>query len=343
MLFDLRPKETKEDFFDYKEELDSIVSYLTDKTTRIIVIRGLRRTGKSSLMRVALNKTKVKFVLMDARELTSLSRRSFESKLLQKLRSIKGISAAVLDRIESIEAGVRISLKNDEDIWKLLKEAKPVIAVDEVQMLRGTGTEAFFAALYDNTGCKIILTGSEVGVLDAFIGKDDPKAPLFGRAYVEVKMRPLEPDKSKEFLLSGFREIGKDLDSRMMEKALQELDGIIGWLTMFGNSALTASFENALKNATKKGAELAYSELESFLGGRAAAKKRYIALLSILAEKSMRWADLKRAMEIELKEPISDSQFTNYLDSLVDYGFIITENGVYSIPDPLLKKALTNA
>ncbi len=26
-----------------------------------------------------------------------------------------------------------------------------------------------------------------------------------------------------------------------------------------------------------------------------------------------------------------------------DYGFIIVENGVYSIPDPLLKKALINA
>jgi len=343
MLFDLKPKEKIKDFFNYRKELDSISAYLADSSTRIVLIRGLRRTGKSSLLRVALNRTGVKFIVIDARELTSLSRRSFESRLLEELKSIKGISKSLIDKIESIELGVKIAIKKEESIWKLLKELSPVIAVDEVQMLRGTGVEAFFAALYDNTNCKIVLTGSEVGVLDAFLGKNDPKAPLFGRAYAEIKMRHLEPDKSKEFITAGFKEVKKHLDETMLDKVVQELDGIIGWLTMFGNAALSLSVEDALEGTTVKGAQLAYSEFESFLGSRTPAKRRYTELLRILAEKSMKWAELKRTMEIQLKEPISDSQFSNYLESLTDYGFIIVGEGIYSIPDPLLKKALISS
>ena len=343
MLFDLRPKEETKDFFNYKEELDFFVNHLKDKKRRMIVIRGLRRTGKSSLLRVGLNKARVKFVLIDVRELTSLSRKSFEAKLLEELKSLKGIPATLLEKIESIEAGVRISLKNEEDVWKLLKKLSPAIAVDEVQMLKGTGVETFFAAVYDNTNCKIILTGSEVGVLDLFIGKDDPKAPLFGRAYDEIKMYSLNSEKSKEFLKLGFKEVKKAVSQEIMDKALKELDDIIGWLTMFGNLSLSLNPNKALKKAMVDGVRMAYSEFESFLYRRPAAKKRYIKLCEILAGKDMKWSDLKRALQIELKERISDSQFTNYLNSLIEYGFIVHIGDTYSVPDPLLKRALTGS
>jgi len=341
MLFDLQPKEKIRDFFNHKEELSSLISYLTDTNTKIIVIRGLRRTGKSSLTRVGLHKAGTKFILIDARELTSLSRRSFESKLLEELKSIKGLPATILERIEGIEAGVHISLKKDEDsIWKLLKDLNPVIAVDEVQMLRGTGVEAFFAAVYDNTSCKVILTGSEVGVMDTFLGKDNPKAPLFGRAYSEIKLHQLKPEKSREFLIAGFEEAKREISSRDLDEALAELDGIVGWLVIFGNASISSSPDNALKNSITKGAKLAYSELETFLSARQAAKGRYLALLKLLADKEMRWTDIKRTLQIELKESISDSQFSNYLNALTDYGFVIVADEIYSVPDPLLKRAL---
>lgn len=341
MLFDVQPKEKIRDFFDYKEELTSLVNHITDKSTRLVVIRGLRRTGKSSIIRVALHKTGVKHILIDARELTTLSRKSFEVKLLEELKTMKGIPASVLERLEGIDVGVRISLKKDEDsLWKLLKSLNPVIAVDEVQMLRGTGVDAFFSALYDNTGCKIVLTGSEIGVLDEFIGKDNPKAPLFGRSYSEIKMHQMKPEKSREFLVAGFAEADKRIPAQILDNALAELDGIIGWLVMFGNASLRATFEDALKNTIKTGSMLAYSELETFLNTRQVAKKRYLMLLRLLAEKNMRWTDIKRALQIELKESISDPQFSNYLNALTAYGFVVVIDNRYFIPDPLLKKAL---
>lgn len=341
MLFDLKPKDDLKDFFNYREELDSLVGYLRDKSTRLVILRGLRRTGKSSLLRVALNKTNAKYVLVDTRELSSLSRRSFESRLFEELKSIKGLPASLLDKIESVEVGIRVSMKREESLWKLLKTINPVIAVDEVQMLRGTGVDAFFAAVFDNTNCKVVLTGSEVGVLESFIGKNNPKAMLFGRIYKEIKTHPLTAQKSKDFLTAGFKEARIHISEKEVNTAVGKLDGIIGWLTAFGNLALSTKAALALRRAAEEGAILAYSELESFLDARIQAKGRYLALLRIIARKSMKWSDLKRALQIELKESVSDSQFTNYLDSLIDYGFTIKSDGFYEIPDPLLKKALT--
>lgn len=341
MLFDLKPKEEMRDFFNYREELNSFADCLADKNTRMVIIRGLRRTGKSSLLRVGLKTARVRFALIDVRELTSLSRRSFESKLFEELKSIRGLPASLLERIESVEAGVRISFKNEESAWKILKRLNPVIAVDEAQMLKGTGVESFFAALYDNTNCKFVLTGSEVGVLDAFIGKDNPKAPLFGRVYTEIRTHPLAPEKSKEFLALGFREGRRSIPEDVMDNALKELGGIAGWLAMFGNLALLSDPDAALKKTIANGARLAYSELGTFLDMRPAAKKRYLALLRVLAEKDMKWGELKRALQIELREVISDPQFSNYLNSLRDYGFVSHAADFYSIPDPLLRRALT--
>ncbi len=341
MLFDINPKQDLKDFFNYETELNSLVGFLQDRNSKIIVIKGLRRTGKSSLVRVGLKKAGVKFVLIDVRELTSLSRKSFESKLLEELKSIKGIHEALLDRIESVDAGVRFSLRRSEGVWPLLKKLNPVIAVDEVQMLKGSGVEAFLAAVYDNTNCKILLTGSEVGVLDAFIGKENPKAPLFGRVYSEIKLHSLPPEKSREFLMLGFKQLGKNVPGKVFDEALTELDGIVGWLAMFGSLSFSIDPVFALKEAIVNGSKLAYSELESFLAMRPTARKRYLVLLKILAEKNAGWSELKLALEVRLNEKISDPQFTNYLNSLIDYGFLLHQEDRYILPDPLLKKSLT--
>ncbi len=340
MYFDLHPKEKPSDFYNYAEELSSLVKYITNKSTRMIVISGLRRTGKSSLLRVGLGKAKQRFTIIDARDLQALTRRSFEVALLEKVKTLRGLPATLLEKIESIEFGVRVSIKQKEDLWRLLKTLNPVIAIDEVQMLKGTGVEAFLASAYDNTNCKIVLTGSEVGVLDSFMGNDDPKAHLFGRDYEEIKMHPLAKSKSEEFLYTGFEQAGKKITGEKLAEAVEELDGIVGWLAMFGNNSLSHEPEVALKKTMKKAAMLAYSEVESFLQNRQAARSRYLSLLRAIAKGESKWAELKKAVEISTNQHVNDSQFANYLNSLVSYGFVVANNNGYSIPDPMLKKAL---
>jgi hypothetical protein len=51
MLFDLEPKSSREDLFDFEAELNSVINGI--KNEKITVIKGLRRTGKTSLMKVS--------------------------------------------------------------------------------------------------------------------------------------------------------------------------------------------------------------------------------------------------------------------------------------------------
>lgn len=53
MLFDPEPKTSRSDFFDREVELEKLENYLRQE--RLVVIYGVRRVGKTSLMRVALN------------------------------------------------------------------------------------------------------------------------------------------------------------------------------------------------------------------------------------------------------------------------------------------------
>lgn len=52
MLFDPRPKTRREDLYDFDEELDKFVKALDEP---MVLISGLRRTGKTSLILTGLN------------------------------------------------------------------------------------------------------------------------------------------------------------------------------------------------------------------------------------------------------------------------------------------------
>ncbi len=53
MYFSLEVKSRREDFYDMESELERLKKELKDSLTRMIVIKGIRRVGKSSLLRVA--------------------------------------------------------------------------------------------------------------------------------------------------------------------------------------------------------------------------------------------------------------------------------------------------
>ena|GEM_PF-5830981 len=52
-----------------------------------------------------------------------------------------------------------------------------------------------------------------------------------------MEVKPLDREKSKEFLRKGFRELGVEVDDTTLERTVSELDGIIGWLVyLYGGS-----------------------------------------------------------------------------------------------------------
>lgn len=119
MLFDLGPKDSREDLYDFEMELRSLINGINGD--RIIVVKGLRRTGKASLMRVALNEAGHPYIYLDVRpagrprqvDLIELIRRGLED-FLTRNKSIIDVIRDALSRIRWISmdtAPIRIKVR----------------------------------------------------------------------------------------------------------------------------------------------------------------------------------------------------------------------------------------
>jgi AAA+ ATPase superfamily predicted ATPase len=346
----LEVKSRKEEFFNMENELETLRKELLDQNTRMIVIKGLRRTGKSSLMRVALNETKVPHIFIDLRLSTPFTPDNFyqyfskelgkflKEKTLKKMLSrIKGVEISGF-KLEFKEKKINIIAEILEEIGKWAKDKQIVLAIDEAQDLRYMkGFDKILAHIYDYVkGIKILLAGSEVGLLDKILGIGDSTAPLFGRAFAEINLKKLSKEKSIEFLKAGFEQVGIKVSDEEINKAASILDGIIGWLTFYGYLR-TRGYSNALERTIDEGSKLIANEFKQFLNIRQIARKRYIEIMKTLIRPS-RWSEVKRSLRIISNA--SDKQISNYLKELTYYGFIEKKDNLYFISDPLLIEAI---
>lgn len=210
-------------------------------------------------------------------------------------------------------------------------------AIDEVQLVRGDKTiPRLFARIADvNRNITIILTGSEVGLLYDFLGFDSPDSPLYGRHYVEIRMRNFKPEEAKTFLKTGFKQIQLPCNDETTEYAIQKLDGVIGWLTLFGARSRDTKKcdKQTVDDVVDEGGKLSRSEALKMVKHSA----RYGIILNYLAEtQKAKWAKIKTALEITEKRSVLNSVFTDLLNKLVKTGLLEKENNGYHIADPLL-------
>ena len=356
MYFDIKPKIERKDLFGGEYALNNLSEYLRDDSTRLIVIKGLRRTGKTSLLNVALNGLTTNFVKLDVRESPYFERKEFFPYLIEQIK--RKIGSPFLEKIISKISGVGISYKDlaldlffskEENAQlffqnlnlQLKKENKTLIlAFDEIQLLKAIKFDYFVASAFDNYGqLKFLITGSEVGMLDRFIGKKDYDSPLYGRAYMEVELNRLNEEETKRFLEEGFRQIGKKISFEEIKEVIGQLDGIIGWTTYYGwLRQKSLSHEKSLERVKEEGKVLVKRELELFLNTRQA-KSKYIKLLKFLAKGENEWDLLKYAF-LKEKNTVADSQLGLYLKELLDYGFIEKQAERYIISDPIMLKAI---
>jgi hypothetical protein len=129
------------------EEFNTLRSELLDPYTRMVVIKGLRRTGKSSLIRVALNETGLPHILIDLRLAAPPTPETFYeyfSAELSKFLEDGGLRKA-LSTIKGLEvSGLKLdfSKKKPSVIGRVLEEVgrrnrgrQLVLAIDEAQAL----------------------------------------------------------------------------------------------------------------------------------------------------------------------------------------------------------------
>ncbi|MEM0025535.1 MAG: ATP-binding protein [Zestosphaera sp.] len=355
MYFDPGVKERREDFFNFNEELNTLIKELNNQSTRMIVIKGVRRTGKSSLIRVGLSMSGLPHVILDARKFEYFSVDTFYdmlasslSKLLETrksvskyLKSVKGVSISGL----TLEFSFRGSWTFTEVLEALNKWGEEcgepiVLAFDEAQdFLIFPRFDSLLAHVYDYLSyVKLVLAGSEVGLLDRLLGVKKVKAPLSGRPYTTIVMKRLSREEAIEFLREGFRQAGVTINEVFLEDAVSVFDGVIGWLTYYGYQALRVGHEEAITKTLEEGSKLVQEELENFLSIRPQARTRYLTILKLLTT-PLTWSEVKAGLSAKLKKTISDKQLTHYLRELVNYGFVEKINSEYVIADPVLKSA----
>ncbi|MEM0272695.1 MAG: ATP-binding protein [Thermoprotei archaeon] len=353
MYFNPEPKERRKDLYDFEEELSDFVGFLKD--FKIIVVKGLRRTGKTSLVKTGLNESGLPYIYFDTRF-------SENPRYVDFVNVIKaGLEGFVKkNRFAFSVSGIRISLsppsveirwrenKKRFSLYSLFsaldevgeKRGVPIIvAFDEAQELRKIKCIDFkrvFASVYDNLKhVRIVLTGSEVGLLDDFLDLESVRSPLYGRLVAEISTKRLGGEQAFDFLRRGFTQHNIKVDMGELGEAVGFLDGIIGWLTYYGYARVKLG--KAPQEVFEMATELSLSELEKFLGNRRSNKHK--TLLSAL-KKERGWAEAKRFVEEASGETIDDKNFTKLLHTLVDRGFVVKTNGKYVVSDPVVRRAI---
>lgn len=340
VLFDERPKERREDLYDRERELEEIKKSLGRP---LVLITGIRRIGKTSVLRVALNEMNIPAVIIDARglrrnygrgDLYRLIAHGLSSsldKLRDLLSNIRGIKVMGLEVELSWRGRESLSLT---ELLDRLNERKIVVAVDEAQRLRGPQSNEFRNALahsYDyNRNITFILTGSEVGLLHDLIGTDDSSSPLYGRFYVEIKLDRLSREKSIDFLEKGFDQLGLRVGRNVLERAYEEFDGIPGWLTFFGNAYATGNPD--VERIKAIAVRTALEELKNMIRDN---PRRYGLVLRAIAEGRRSWSGVKEYVEEREGSTISSSVLSNILRNLEDMSIISR----YEFLDPIYREA----
>ncbi|QXJ28530.1 AAA family ATPase [Saccharolobus shibatae] len=352
MLFDPAPKDKREDFFDREEEIEELKLL----SSPITLILGLRRTGKSSLIKIALNELNRPFIYLDMRKFEEKRSINYRELLIEMEREINKLSSKFsqliefLKRIEGVSImGNQIRFKwqgNDRLSFTSLLEALNdfnkdlIFVIDEAQeliKLRGIDLLPPLAYAFDNLKIKIVLSGSEMGLLYRFLRIEDPSSPLFGRAFLKIELKPFSREEAIEFLKRGFSQI--NINFTEYDKVYEEIGGIPGWLTYFGYTySRTRDLRKSLDETFSFAKRLIIHEFENFLADKGEARKRYLNIMRTVSVSCSSWSKIKRELEAMEGITISDSVIYNYLKHLLDSSWTVKNDDVYCPSEPLIRK-----
>lgn len=347
-LFDLAPKDTRRALYGRDAELGALVRLI--ENGRWAALLGPRMVGKTSLSKAATaqsGRPTVYVNLWGARGTQGLlnallnginSSRPLLNRLRGALRRVEGVTVG--------GAGITLSprprpLRTVADLVNLLGEeaGRSVVVLDEVQEL-ATVSGALLKLLANvfNTHPKVVFvfTGSYFGLLRTLL--DPPNdSPLLGRSPARIELGPFDRATSVGFLEHGFREYGVAVDRETIGRAVdRSLDGIPGWLTLYGNSvAVQKMSADAAERATvREGKTVARSELAHFLEHRE--PESYWAALRRMTTPSS-WTEVRDAIRARRGAFVNDNTAAKIVQSLRGANLVEEKDHQYSIRDPMVR------
>jgi Predicted ATPase (AAA+ superfamily) len=352
MYFDPEPKERREDLYDFEKEYKELKGAI-ELGERIVVIKGVRRTGKTSLMKVVCHELKDPKIFIDGRIVEPKQTEILNSLLQNSIfaMSDRFPSLKIRDLFKEISlapfgigptVSISFGIKSFEKVDDLLerKNSKLIIFIDEAQGLKSGNIAGIVAHLFEHTrNILIVLAGSEVGILDLMTG-ESPAGDLYGRPKRIMELGRLSGEQGLEFLKLGFDQYGKTIKISDIEKAIETFDGVIGWLTLFGYYSKVHDPVRAIEMVKKEGSKITAREIEHFLQFRKEAKGKYLRLLEALSV-PLRWVEVKRFLEAQEGRKINDRIVSKYIHEMEKYGLVIkNEENKYQLADPLVKEGV---
>lgn len=368
MYFSLEPKSRMKDLYDRKKELRNLENAI--ESGKIVLLTGIRRIGKTSLLNVFLNERKksgTHYIFADCRTFLRrgnfFDKKAFNEHIVSRIQDTFGTPAfkKALKSVSNIKTPwleIEFKKKNDtqlplvrilEDVNLFLKKSKKtmILAVDEAQNLRLDGSGGFeflnlLAYAYDHLpNVKFILTGSEVGVLHDFLKLTDADSPLFGRHTSEIMVQRFSREDSINFLIEGLTQVGIKPDKSRIEKAVDILDGLVGYLVIFGYTvSQTGDYDGAISETLESAEQLVRKEME----GLFEKSGNYRVVLEAVAHKMNTFSRIKQYF-LMYSLSINDRTLTNLLKALVKYSYleerIEGKSKRYVIPDPIVERVLS--
>lgn len=350
-LFDLKPKESPKELFGREKELEDLVRLIAAK--RWVAVLGPRMVGKTSLLKAAsvtLNRQNIKAIYVN------LWGAKGTNDFLKALARAINQEKSIIDRIRTVQiqgatigsSGLNIEFakKPMETLWDLLdalgrQKEHYVIQLDEVQELIAiSGRLLKILANLFNTHSNItfVFTGSMFGLMKTLL-EPDSTSPLYGRSPAKLIMQPFDLECSKRFLKRGFQECRTPVSETVIDNAVERLDGIPGWLTLYGNKVCIQrlSNEDALKETTTEAFRIVNDELEHFFQNRD--RLSYYAALKAAAI-SANWTEIKGSVSQAKGCIVNDATIYRILENLKAAMLIVQDGGRYRVEDPMLRSLL---
>ncbi|MBI5046167.1 ATP-binding protein [Candidatus Micrarchaeota archaeon] len=340
MYFDTEPKMSKGDFFNYENEYGELIKALNRKDRTIFIV-GVRRVGKTSLLNIVYNESKSLKIWIDGRIVSEPKKEIFaaiyeaaklgKSKIFGKIESLN-VSAF------GVGFDIKVGSETSVEIEKKIRSAGHIcVFIDEAQRMKRDDLAATLSYFYDRfPEVSFIISGSEVGLVEEIIGEDDAEHPLYGRSIIKIVMERLDKNRAFEFLKKGFAQAKFDIKTEEIEEAIAELDGLIGWLTLYGYEKGVMKNRNALKKTTEMASRIAASELLHFFKNR---KNQNLYITILRNATGISSNELKARTSKGLGKQINSNLFAFAMRNLMNYSFVEKKNEKYYLSDPLTFKA----
>ena len=303
---------------------------------KLVAIIGVRRVGKTSLMNILFNELKGINIWADGRIISKAG--DLLSILGNGVREKGGIFGSIKSIGLSI-AGVevmaeRLSISDSEKAIR--KAGKVYLFIDEAQFADAMEMAKALSYVYDRfPNVQMIVSGSEIRLIEEVLGITNSSHPLYGRRMEIVKLNRLTAEKSLAFLHAGFRQLRCKISHKELNEVVRRLDGLVGWLTLYGYERAIANTQNALEKVERMAVGIVEEEIKQLLENKRN-KRLYIAILKYASNRG--WKELLSIVRDELGK-VNNVSFSRALKELVSYSFIEKKEHKYMVADPMVKVA----